>query len=319
MSKTITELTEAQKAEMPRYVEKYIKIGANTERLDYDEAYDIVNDVRTELLGLPKAPVVIVDDPTEAWVACNYHHYHGITVNELPKKLDEFFSGKKIELEAFSMPNLCGSFDVAIHAFYAYNRDVLGLDYGEHAKKYQIWHDTIKLGLIFPFDGLTIVSQKPTVIKLTEQAPIVCHCDGGPAIEYAGRGGYKIFMLNGVRVPEWLAVTHSSQIPLSRYTELSNADVKMEFIRKVGVERMLHYGHKVDDYTKYNHAWWTKSQYELWDMSKIFDGVPFAPHLKMLNQTTGVWHVEAVSPACKNLEAAIRERLGGDFDLQGIA
>jgi hypothetical protein len=31
----------------------------------------------------------------------------------------------------------------------------------------------------------------------------------------------------------------------------------------------------------------------------------------MLNQTTGIWHVEAVSPQCRTLKDAIKERFGG--------
>jgi galactitol-specific phosphotransferase system IIC component len=46
-------------------------------------------------------------------------------------------------------------------------------------------------------------------------------------------------------------------------------------------------------------------------MKKLFVGVKFAPHLKMLNQTTGVWHVEAVSPRCRSLQDAIKERFRG--------
>jgi hypothetical protein len=43
----------------------------------------------------------------------------------------------------------------------------------------------------------------------------------------------------------------------------------------------------------------------------------------MLNQTVGVWHVESVSPECKNLREAIAERLGdidlSDHEIVGIA
>jgi hypothetical protein len=65
--------------------------------------------------------------------------------------------------------------------------------------------------------------------------------------------------LNGVRVPDWLAVNHSTKIPLTRYNEITNADVKMEFVKKVGIERMLETGKKIDDFTKHNEEWWTKS------------------------------------------------------------
>lgn len=317
--KQIEKLTDEQIAAMPRYVEKWINIGVNTDRLNYDETLDIVNNVQTELLNRKKTPIVIFDNPIECWVACNYAHYHGVRPNDLPKKVKEFFDGEKIQLEPFVMPHLTGSFDASVFSFYDFFRSEVGIEFGEYNAKYDIWEATTKLGLIFPLDEVTIVCQKPTVVKLNNDNPRRTHCDGGPAISYAGHGDFNIFMLNGVRVPEWLAVQHSNSIDIGRYNEITNADVKMEFVRKIGVERMLSMGKQIDTYKKYNNEWWNKSEYELYDMAKIFIGVPFAPHLKMLNQTTKVWHVEAVSPNCRNLEEALRERFGGDLNIQGIA
>lgn len=31
----------------------------------------------------------------------------------------------------------------------------------------------------------------------------------------------------------------------------------------------------------------------------------------MQNQSTAVWHMEALSPACRNLKDALKERFGG--------
>lgn len=318
----ITELTQEQKDAMPRYVKKWIDIGTATNRLSYDETVDIIHNVQEKLLKTKKTPVVIVNNPIEAWIACNYVK-EGAKPNELLKKVDEYFENKKngkknIQLESFSMPYLNGSFDAAVFSFYDYFRAEVGIDYKEVNENYDIWQSTSKIGLIFPFDDVVIVSQKPTTIKLNEQNQ--AHCDGGPAIEYAGHGDIKIYMLNGVRVPEWLAVTHSQKIDLSRYNEIKNADVKTEFIRKVGIERMLDFGKHIDSHKNYKNEWWTKSQYELYDMSKLFEGVAYAPHVKMLNQTTKVWHVEAVSPDCKNLADAIKERQNGEeLDIQVIA
>ena len=320
----ITELTQEQKDQCPIYAQKWIDIGISTNRIEYDRALDIVNDVQEYLLQKPRTPIILVDDPIEAWIACHFAN-EGTPVNEIMGKVDEFYATPKkdrIKLESFSTPYLVGSFDASIWSFYDYCQQVLGVDYREKTENFAIWKATSELGMIFPFDHVCIVSQKPTTIKLNENR--VAHCDGGPAIEYAGRGNgktnIKIFMLNGIRVPEWLAVTPSGNLSDKDYSQLENADQKMEFVRKFGVERMLGMGKKIDSYEKYNKEWWTRSQYELWDMHCLFEGVPYAPHLKMLNQTTGVWHVEAVSPDCITLEDAVKERmLGLDFDIQAIA
>lgn len=319
----ITELTQEQKDQLPIYAQKWIDIGTNTDRISFDRAFDIVNDVQEFLLKKARTPIILVDDPIEAWIACNYIN-NGTPVNEVMAKVAEYYATPKkdrIKLENFSIPYLVGSFDASIWSFYEYFQQVVGIDYGDVSKNFEIWKATSELGMIFPFDNVCVVTQKPITIKLN--ANRVAHCDGGPAIEYAGRGNgitnIKIFMLNGVRVPEWLAVTPSGNLTLEDYNKLTNADQKAEFVAKFGVERMLSLGKKIDSYENYDEEWWTRSEYELWDMHTLFTGITYAPHLKMLNQTTGIWHVEAVSPDCKNLKDAIVERMGGDFTIDAIA
>jgi hypothetical protein len=80
------------------------------------------------------------------------------------------------------------------------------------------------------------------------------------------------------------------------------------------------HGSQLDTFKNYNEEWWTKSEYELWDMNTVFEGVDYAPHLKMRNATTGIWHVEAVAPNCKTLNDAIQDRFNGrDFCIEAIA
>ena len=55
-------------------------------------------------------------------------------------------------------------------------------------------------------------------------------------------------------------------------------------------------------------------------MKNIFVGLDYQPYVKMKNQTTQVWHVEAVSPQCRTLKEAIKERFGGkEMKIVGIA
>jgi len=314
----ITKLTKSQQAKMPEYVNEWIQIGTKTDRLNYDRTVDIIHDLQEHLLDSPKTPVLIFDDPAECWVACHFAD-QGTPVNDIKGKVDEYFAGKiKLKLEPFALPYLTGSFDSHVFAFYDFFKNELNIDFKESTKKYEIWRATSEIGMIFPLPTVAIVCEKPEVIKLGENRRI--HCDGGPAVRYKGRGHIQLFALNGTIVPEFLAVTPAEQLDLARYNDITNADVRMEFVRKVGIERMLTKGKLVDSHTKYKDTWWTKSEYELWDMHELFPGIAYAPHLKMLNQTTKVFHVEAVSPDCKTLEQAIHERLGErDLDIQAIA
>lgn len=337
----ISELTEEQKAKMPEYVKKWIQIGNDTTRLNFDRTLDIVNKVQRHILQKEPTSVVIFNNPMEAWVACNYAA-HGHKINELKQCVEDFFNGKKPswKLAQYAAPYLNGSFAAPTFAFYDFFKFELGVSFDatgtpvESAatgtprlsvdELYEIWKSTTELGLIYPIhdvkgaaQDMCIVSEKPTMVKLNENN--VVHCDGGPAIEYAGYGDIKVYALNGVTVPEWLATTPAQKIAVERIHEIQNADIKAEFVRKIGVERLLSMGTKVDSYESYSDDWWTKSQYELWDMHNLFPNVEYAPHLKMLNQTTKIWHVEAVSPSCKTIEDALQDRYGRNVDIIEIA
>jgi hypothetical protein len=168
---------------------------------------------------------------------------------------------------------------------------------------------------IIPYEGIAFISQKPTAIHWEENN---LHKDGGKAVEYSD--GYGMYCLNGVVVDEYLAVTPEEQLDVEHFHTYQNADARTEFVRKFGIDRMLDFGEKVDSYENHDNEWFNKSQYELYDMSKLFEGVEYAPHLKMTNQTTGVFHVEAVAPTCRTVADAVKDRFG-DRDLQiiGIA
>lgn len=322
------ELSANQRKNSTKYVDIGISIGSNTDRFDYDKAIDIIHDLQEHVLEIDKTPVIIYDNPLEAWVACNYVFHKKVPLNKLNEHVDFYFDGndprdeRHIILESFSTPYFMGSLDSATFCLYDFYNKECDISFEEVAEKYEMWKRQTELGMIYMLDDVTIVAQKPTHIntKYIRNEPRL-HSESGPAIAYAGRGDLKIFALNGIVVPEWLAVTHSSKIPISRYTELENADVKMEFVKKVGVERMLETGKMIDSYKEYpKEDWWNKSEYELWDMSHLFEGVEYAPHLKMKNQSTATYHVEAVHPRCRNLKQALKFRFGGkNISIQKIS
>jgi hypothetical protein len=124
-------------------------------------------------------------------------------------------------------------------------------------------------------------------------------------------------------VPEYLAVTPGHQLDLELYNKEQNADVKAEFVRKVGIERFLEMGKKLDTYANYDqeeNPWWYNSEYELWDMQSLFPTLETAPFLKMVNQTTRIFHMEGVPPTCRDLPSAIKSRFGGrDMRIVNVA
>ncbi|MEB3277516.1 MAG: hypothetical protein VKK42_01155 [Lyngbya sp.] len=322
----ITKMTPEQEALIPKYVEKWIAVGKDTSRLDPEHTKKVIDDYR-ELIDRPvDVPLIIVDNPLEAWAACHLLTKYDVEFDQLDAELDGLFNGnpKKYSIPPARLPWQSGSFFVSTFAFYDFMFEVLGVKIpDELMDKYRRWEATAQLGCIYPMPEYTIVSQKPTDLHIGER--FVLHRDGGPALSYAGRGDIKIFSLNGVRVPEFLAVTPSGMIDLDEYNKISNADVKAEFLRKVGIERFKDRGKLLDSWRNPKYAGaeykkWHDSQYELWDMVAMYDSLKTAPYLSMVNQTTGIFHFEGVSPKCQSLDLAIKERLGGrDMIIREIA
>jgi hypothetical protein len=318
----ITSLTKEQEAQMPVYVDKWLSIGSNTDRLDRARATKTVNSLR-KIINMKEAPVLFAENPIEAWVMCCLLE-QGVSNEDLNAEMVAVFNGnpKKREIPRASLPWLTGSFFASIFSFYDYMIEVAGVEIEpELWAKYKVWEATSELGCIYPLSEYTIVTEKPSVIHFNENK--VLHRDGGPALSYSGLGDFNIYILNGVEVPEWLATTPAQHIEIAKYNDISNADVKAEFVRKLGIERFLDKGVIIDTHTNYSgneYEWWHKSKYELIDMNCLFTTLEYAPYIKMVNQTTGIYHVEAVSPACRTLQDALRERFGGrDFVIKAIA
>jgi len=193
---------------------------------------------------------------------------------------------------SYISPFFEGSFDANIWAFYDYFNDVLNINYDKVQKHYDWWCSTVQFGQIFPLDNVCVISQKPTDIS---QLGTKLHADGKPAVKYAD--GFSVWALNGVRVPQYLAETPSSSLDIEFFKKEQNADIKAEFIRKYGIERMVSMGKLIDTWENHegtnNFDWYKKSEYKLIDMSPIFQTYNYLPYLYMKNQTVpGIYHLE---------------------------
>ena len=156
---------------------------------------------------------------------------------------------------------------------------------------------------------------------------------------YYRYGEKERFFFERIEVPKWLYVTPAEELNPQDYLLLQNADVKAEFARKIGVDRLVVFGTVVDTYENYpDNEMWAKSEYKIIDMHEIIpsrrkrdlDGIDrgiaerfsYAPFLYMKNQTTGVYHLEGIHPRCKTLYDAIKMRYNGlnirNYDIKDI-
>lgn len=142
------------------------------------------------------------------------------------------------------------------------------------------------------------------------------------------------YFFGKIEVPKWLYTTPAEELNPKDLLLLNNADVRSEFVKKIGINRLIELGTVIDTYKNYpDNEMWAKSEYKIIDMSAlkipkvIRDNIPieyfdYAPYLYMKNQTTGVYHLEGIHPDCHTLYDAIKMRYNGicieDFELKDI-
>jgi hypothetical protein len=303
--KKIEELTEENIKKIPQYVDEWVKRGLTTERRTLEDATRDFTDFQINVLKMEKpAAVVMYDSPSECWEA---------VVNSqegTPEQLDHLRKN-------FVYPHFDCQFWATWFSFYEFIRVELGVKY-DNDVEYQSMLRCVPYGMVWPLENICVVCQPPSII---EKNDLGLHCETGPAVSYSGKN--EIYSLNGVVVPKELVMTPSEDLSMEFFKKETNADVKAEFVRKYGIERMVDFGKVTDSYENYDqeeNPWWWKSEYKLIDMNTLFEGVPYQPYLKMLNQTTGIWHMEACSPQCLTLRDAVKERFGGrDMKILSIA
>ena len=99
----------------------------------------------------------------------------------------------------------------------------------------RMWKDLSKsAGWCYTLKNVVFVCEKPSELHINENGKL--HKDGSMALKYSD--GYGLYMLNGVQVPKWLAVSRDTEIRPSKIAEIDNVEIRREFVRKIGIERI---------------------------------------------------------------------------------
>ena len=202
--------------------------------------------------------------------------------------------------------NFWGGQDAHWLSFYTFAKDI-GVQYEprDQAKLNIMSEYAQSAGWLWPYQGAAIVSERPTEINWNNDNTQL-HKDGGAAVKF--RDGWGVYALNGVVVPQWLAEKPHREIPAKKFAEIENVEVRREFVRKVGIERIaLELGGKVLD---------KSGDYELLAVD-LGEEVGTWPYLKMLNPSIGCWHLECVSQECGSVQEAINFRASNLKALKG--
>jgi hypothetical protein len=161
---------------------------------------------------------------------------------------------------------------------------------------------------VWPYVGLCVVCDRPNALHWSE-GPIenkVIHKDGAPAIQF--RDNAALWVLNGVRVPKWLSETTESQLDPARIKDVENVEVRREFVRKVGIERLCKALNAREIASESPVIDGKAIRYRLLEMEI---GADMLRYLEMENPSLeGIIHVERVDSDCETVRDAIVFRNG---------
>jgi len=131
--------------------------------------------------------------------------------------------------------NFWGSLDTYWITFYKFCEEI-GVKYdSKNSELLELWHQLSKTCFWwYPFELVCFVSKKPISINIANER---LHSETGPSIIF--EDGFKIYNLNGVKVPEWVVMTPAEDIESSAIFKEQNVEVRQELIRKIGGKRIV--------------------------------------------------------------------------------
>lgn len=161
---------------------------------------------------------------------------------------------------------------------------------------------------LLPCENICFVIEYPkTVSTLNDDLDkFILHRDGGLAIEYQDGTGFS--WLNGVAVPDWVALDKPEKISVKKLLAESNVDIRREGLRKVSLARLLKETKarlldKVKD-TKKGKYW----DYELYSIDLGDNKKRIC--LRMYDEASKAYPVERVEDSCTTVLEALAMRDG---------
>ena len=314
----ITELTDAQKARFPEFVDKWTQIGLSTEpanRPMADEAIrkmyaiaglespkivwcssPLANGLAQQIIVTAKGASVgdsvwaSVGDSVRASVRASV--WDSVRASVRASVWDSVWASVRDSVGDSVGDSVYGQHEAYWLSFYNYFAEVCGLT-KETAKIAGLIQLAQSAGWLLPYKNFCFVSERHNVLKRDPRGRL--HCDDGIALAYPD--GWGIYALHGVRVKPEYVLTPAAELKPETILAENNAEVRMALIRKVGLERLVSYGAELN-------VW---GEYKLLDMKQLM-GNQKALYLLMHNPSTGVWHLEGVPNDCTSVKEALHRR-----------
>lgn len=339
----ITKLTKKQKALLPVYRDKWLKIGLSTEPSNHVKAEDAINRAY-EMVGLEKPKQFVwCGSPQSAAITLSILKNEKVMKEIWGKYAKDFKLGDSVRdsvedsvrasvwdsvlasvrasvlasvgasvgnsvwalvwdsvwdsvedsvrdsMDAF----IFGQQDAGWIGFYNYFLEVCGIEKCRKLKPFMDLAEEVNWWA--PFKKICLVCEKPTICKLKGTQ---IHCEDGPAIAY--QDGFEIYALNGVHLSKEIVMTPANQLSCGLVLKETNADVRRELIRKIGITRIISElgAQELDS--------WKDYKLLLLDLK---DG-RHRPYLQMKNPSIEAVHIEGVPPDIKTVKQALAWRNG---------
>ena len=152
-----------------------------------------------------------------------------------------------------------------------------------------------ELHWFFMFDGICFVSDFPKEIHTNKEHQL--HNENGPALLY--RDSYALYKSNGITMPKEFIETPKKDITKEMFIKETNADVRREVIKKIGLEKTIKLlDAKVVDKFKTK----TGGEYKLLHIE--YDDRGPRPYLQMKCPSTGNNHILGVGRDIKTAKEA---------------
>ena len=120
--------------------------------------------------------------------------------------------------------------------------------------------------------------------------------DRATVIQYPD--GFAVYVLNGVVVPREIVEKPGDELSAELIVREKNAEVRRAIINKIGIERVC---------IELNAT--VVNKYKNYELIVLEIGAETSrPYLKMINPSTGTYHIEGVPPDCKTVKAALAFR-----------
>jgi hypothetical protein len=178
----IQSLTKEQESQFPVYVDRWLKVGLATERMDRDKAIEAAKKAY-RLAGLK--------EPTQFYFTKSPRD----AIEFIRRELDP-----KMSKEDILSSMVYGAQEAAWLGFYSFFKEQCNLEVCNKLDGLMdLAHNS---GWLNVFEDVVVFQERPVAIKFDDQKRL--HCETGPAIEY--EDGFGVYSWHGVSIPaEWIA------------------------------------------------------------------------------------------------------------------